>query len=139
MTLWQCGRGKIGKLVKKNPEIAVFNYLCKKQEKGKKSKYIKYEKLQMADYLLSESCTSMQDKFDIFLLRVEMNDRPYNFGQKEFCKLECQDLLTNEHILICLHLNQLNCEAQYHQLLNGSAEEKIGVLNIFKKNLNELK
>ena len=93
----------------------------------------------MADYLLSESCTSMQDKFDIFLLRVEMNDRPYNFGQKEFCKLGCQDLLTNEHIWTCLHLNKLNCETQYHQLLNGSVEEKIEVLNIFKKNLNELK
>ena len=73
-------------LVKKKTEIAAFNYLCKKQQKGKKGKY---EKLQMADYLLSKSCTSMKDKFDIFLLRVEMNDRPYNFGQKEFCKMGC--------------------------------------------------
>ena len=126
-------------MVKKKTYIAAFNYLCKKQQKGKRGKYIKYEQIQMADYLLPESCASLQEKIYIFSLRVEMNDRPYNFGQKEFCKLGCQDLLTNEHILICLHLNQLNCEAQYHQLLNGSVEEKIEVLNIFKKNLNELK
>ena len=126
-------------LVKKKTEIAAFTYLCKKQQRGKKGKYIKYEKLQMADYLLSESCASMKDKFDIFLLRVEMNDRPYNFGQKEFCKEGCQDMLTNKHILTCPLLNKSNCEHQHHQLLNGSVEEKIKVLNIFMKNLNELK
>ena len=35
-------------LVKKKTYIAALNYLCKKQQKGKRGKYIKYEQIQMA-------------------------------------------------------------------------------------------
>ena len=53
-----------------------------------------------------------------------MNDRPYNFDQKEFRLMGCQDMLTREHILICPFLNKSNCEHHYHQLLDGSVEEE---------------
>ena len=93
----------------------------------------------MADYLLPDSCASMEEKIDIFEMRVEMNDMPYNFGKKQNCIDGCQDMLTNKHILICPSVNKSNSLVQYDQLLNGNVEEKIKVTHIFKRNLLELR
>ena len=79
----------------------------------------------MADYLLPDSCASLEEKLYIFGIRTEMNEMPYNFGKKQFCIEECTNLLTNKHILTCSHLNQSNSLIQYNKLLNDNIEEKI--------------
>ena len=93
-------------LIKKKTEVAAFKYLCGKQFKGKKGRKIHFDKVEMADYFLPDSGASLEEIFVIFGMRTEMNDMPYNFGKKLFCKYECQDLLINKYILICPHLNQ---------------------------------
>ena len=80
-------------------------------------------------------CNALEEKFNIFKLRTEMNDMPYNFGKNMFCINGCEDLLTNKHILICPHINKSNSLAQFYQLLNGNVEEKVEALKIFQKNL----
>ena len=125
-------------LIRKRTEIVAFSYLCQKQIKGQKGREIPYSKVQMADYLLPDSCATFEEKFDIFETRVEVNDMPYNYGKKMFCIDGCEDLLTNKHILICPHLNKSNSLAQFYQLLNGNVEEKNEVTKVFKLNLLEL-
>ena len=104
----------------------------------KKGRELPYDKVQMSDYLLPDSCASLEEKFNIFKLRTEMNDMPYNFGKKQFCIETCQMLLTNKHILTCLHLNPSNSLIQYNKLLYGNVEEKIEVAKIFGTNLMKL-
>ena len=67
-------RNQFKNMVKKKSEKAAFRYLCEKQENGKKGKYIKYEKLQISDYLLPESKATSEEKNQIFALRTEMDD-----------------------------------------------------------------
>ena len=61
-------RTQFKNLVKNKTELAAFKYLSAKQQSGKKGKLIKYEKLQMADYLLAESKATVEDKYNIFAL-----------------------------------------------------------------------
>ena len=70
----------------------------------KKGKPIKYEKLQIADYLVAESIATLEDKVDVFALLTEMNDLPHIFGRSAPCKFGCQDDIFNFHILICQDL-----------------------------------
>ena len=97
----------------------------------KKGKYIKYEKLQISDYLLPESKATSEEKFQIFALRTEMNDLPHNFGILEQCKHGCQEDLSNHHIFNCQDPKNMALE----KLLNGTSNEKIEALGIFQKKL----
>ena len=125
-------RNQFKNLVKKKTEEAAFRYLCQKQQAGKKGKYIKYKKLQIADYLLAESKATQEEKFEIFALRTEMNDLPHNFGNSEICKkYGCLEEMSNKHIFIC----QDPKNVAYEKLLNGNSEEKIEALGIYHKNL----
>ena len=126
-------------LIRKKTAEAAFKYLCEKKSKGQKGREIPYDKVEMSDYLLPDSCASLEEKFDIFEIRTEMNHMPYNFGKKQFCIEECKKLLTNKHILTCSHLNQSNSLIQYNKLLNGNVEEKIEVAKLFRTNLVELR
>ena len=66
---------------------------------GQKGCHIQYEILEMATYLLSKSNFSVQEKVDIFS-RCEMNDLPFNYGNKTYCEMGChQEILNNEPLL----------------------------------------
>ena len=127
LCLWQAGHCTL----QKKSKTAAFKYLIKKQKAGKKGKNIKYEELQIADYLLPDSKATMEEKFDIFALRTEMNDLPHNFGRSEECKFGCKEDMTNSHIFMCQ--NPDNSDLQ--KLQNGNVEEKVKALRIFQKNL----
>ena len=60
-------------LIKKKTEVAAFEYLCGKKLKGKKGRELPHDRVQMSDYLLPDSCASLEEKFYIFKLRTEMN------------------------------------------------------------------
>ena len=63
-------RSQFKELVKQKTKLAAFKYLCDKQQAGKKGKYLKYEELQIADYLLPDSEATIEEKFEMFALRT---------------------------------------------------------------------
>ena len=105
----------------------------KSRKQEKKGKHIKYEELQVADYLLPDSKATMEEQFDIFALRTEMNDLPHNFGRSDKCKFGCNEDMTNAHIFKCK--NPENCELE--KLQNGNVQEKIEALKIFQNYLKK--
>ena len=125
-------------LVKIQASKAAFNYLLEKQAKGKKGRLIHYEKLELADYLLPECSITVKDKIELFSYRCEMNDLPNNFGKEESCELACNNLMNNEHLLNCVHLNEniLN-NLTLNQLRNGNIVEKTEVLIKLQHNSNQ--
>ena len=50
----------------------------------------------MTDYLLPESEMSNKDKIELFHIRTEMNDLPFNFGSKTICDKGCKEILDNK-------------------------------------------
>ena len=59
-----------------------------------------------------------------------MNDLPNNFGKEESCELACNNLMNNEHLLNCVHLNEnILINLTLNQLRNGNIVEKTEVLN----------
>ena len=54
--------------MKKKAEQAAFRYLLQNQQAGKKGKYIKNEKLQIADHLLAESTATTEEFFSKYFL-----------------------------------------------------------------------
>ena len=122
-------------IVKKQANKAAFRYLLQKQEGGKKGKFIKYDSIQMADYLLPECSLSVSDKREMFAFRCEMNNLPDNFGKSEMCEQQCQTLMNNEHLLSCSHLNQgQSQQLEMNQIRNGNIVEKIEVLKKLQEN-----
>ena len=61
-------RNQFKYLVKKKAEKAAFRYLLQNQQAGKKGKYIKNEKLQIADHLLAESTATTEEFFSKYFL-----------------------------------------------------------------------
>ena len=126
-------------LVKRQATKAAFDYLQQKQKKGKKGRLIKYENIQMVDYLLPECSLSVMDKTEMFAFRCEINDLPNNFGKSELCEFSCQELMNNEHLLTCAHLNK----GQLHNLnmeniRNGNMIEKIQALKKLQENSEQI-
>ena len=86
--------------LKKQTVKVTFKTLLKRTE-CKKGKYLKYERLELVDYLLQESEVSAEDEREIFNIRTEINDFPFNFGSKILCDMGCKDILESEHLLSC--------------------------------------
>ena len=68
------------KLVQRQMQKIAFQELTEIKNSKQKGKYIKYESLQMADYLTPEANLSVTEKIELFAIRTEMNFNPYNFG-----------------------------------------------------------
>ena len=77
--------GQLKRLVKRKMKDLALKELQKKQQGGKKGKFIKYNDLSMADYLLPESELTNEQKYHLFSARSEMNENPFNFGNKIPC------------------------------------------------------
>ena len=84
----------------------------------------------MADYLLPEAELTTKNKCQLFSLRAEMNENPYNYGEKILCSMGCKEEQTNAHILSCNRTNKNNEPFKYEDFLNGPLNLKI---EIFKK------
>ena len=123
-------------MVKRKVHDKAFKDLIKKKNDGQKGSLIKYEKLEMATYLLSKSNISVKDKIEMYAIRCEMNELPFNYGEKTNCEMGCQaQVMNNEHILNC---PALNCDASrmnITEILNGNNKQKLKTLNKFKENM----
>ena len=88
-------------IVKRQVERLAFTTLIQKQKGGKKGKGIDYKQLEITDYLLPECELSNKDKIELFHISSEMNDLPFNYGNKTICDKGCKEILNNKHFLYC--------------------------------------
>ena len=69
---------------------------------------------------------STNDKLEMFAYRCEMNDLPFNYGNKTMCEMGCHEqILNNEHLLNCPTINGNNIKVNLKEILNESNKEKI--------------
>ena len=107
-------------LVKEKMQKIAFLELTQKQKNGQKGRKIIYRSLSMADYLLPEANLTVEEKRNVFSLRLEMNENPCNFGSKIQCEMGCPEIQENSHILECPKLNESGQELNIEDILNGS-------------------
>ena len=121
-------------LVKRQTEKVALKTLLEKQQKGQKGRFLKYERLELADYLLPECEAGVEDKREIFNIRTEMDDFPCNFGNKTYCDMGCKEILNSEHLLTCSALNEENNEYEFMNILQGTMKQKVMVLKKIQQN-----
>ena len=126
------------KLVKKQTTFAALKYLKLKQSKGIKAATIKYNTIELQDYLGSYSNLKLEDQRYIFNFRSEMNQIKSNFQRdtnikEQYCITDCMQVLDNEHITWCKYLNEAN-DYRYSNILNGDLNEKLETLKQIQSN-----
>ena len=84
--------------------------------------------------MLAESRGTLEDKYNIFSLRTDMNDLPHHFARSAPCKYGCQEDMSNFHIFIC----QDPQEGAFEMLMNGNVQEKIEAKNRFQTKLTSM-
>ena len=73
----------------------------------------------------------------MFAIRCEMNDLPSNYGNKTNCEMGCTDqIMNNEHILICPVLNCSPKKLKISNILNGTNKQKIQILKTLTEEKN---
>ena len=118
--------------------IKALKYLKEKQSRSEKGSDIKYQDLELQDYLSPSSNLRLEDQQLIFRLRSKMNYIKVNFSRnvnlkEDFCVKSCKLKIDNEHITWCDKLNNEN-DFRYKHLLNGNLMEKIKTLEQIKSN-----
>ena len=78
---------------------------------------------------------STNDKLEMFAYRCEMNDLPFNYGNKTMCEMGCHEkILNNEHLLNCPSIDGNNIKVNLKEILNGRNKEKNKVLQKLQEN-----
>ena len=121
-------------LTKRQSRKTAFKYLITKLQGGSKGSSIRYNTLEMADYLLPECELTVEEKISMFSIRCEMNDLPFNFGTKQDCQLGCSEPMNTEHILLCSQLNENAHDLKFDNILNGTLRQKIEVFHKIELN-----
>ena len=124
---------KFKNIVKLQAQKVAFKYLLDKLNNGKKGKLISYKQIELADYLTPECSLSVEDKLEMFSFRCEMNNLPNNFGKTDLCEMSCTEIMNNDHLLRCVHLNEgTPIDISLEQIRNGNISEKIEMLRILQ-------
>ena len=99
---------KFKMIVKDKTNITALQHLIKLQGEHSKSQNIKYQSLQLQDYLKAGSNLTIQEKIFIFAARTRMINLYCNFKQGK-SDLKCRKCHvfdeTQEHLLICQALS----------------------------------
>ena len=116
------------RVVKQKAIKAGIIYLNSKQIKGGKGSLIKYDTLELQDYLKSCANITLEDQKFIFSFSCEMNVLKSNFKRninvsQEYCIKQCKEELDNTHLTWCHIMNKENYFKFIH-LLNETLEEK---------------
>jgi hypothetical protein len=123
------------KLVKEKCRKAIPKYLLEKQSRGSKGDGIKYEILQMADYLMPQSNMSIKDQRELFSRRCRTNKLGANREIIEFCETKCGESLDNAHSFKCEMLNtDRQTKFDFEKVLNGYIIEKKDHLKVWREN-----
>ena len=110
-------------------------YLMKKR--GKKGTEIKYQKIQMAQYLSPNSIFEIKEQTKIFEMRNKMTNIPANFSGKSEKSCLCGEIETMKHIYVCKHLNKEKIEVNYEKIYESNLKNMKIIVNRFEANMIE--
>ena len=127
-------RRTLKNMIKQSAKTKAFDDLMAKQAAGSKRRNIRYDQLEMSDYLIPNSIFSLKDQVELFEIRCKMNPLPSNRGVLNHCETLCGSILNNEHIFDCFVLNQGE-HSNYDDILNGNIEEKLHALKVWRRNM----
>ena len=95
---------------------------------------LKYEKLELADYLLPECEVTLEERREIFYVRTEMDDFPCNFGNKTNCDMGCKEVLNSEHLLTCVAINKEETILKFENILKETMKQKVSIIKKIQEN-----
>ena len=94
-----------------------LKHFWKNNKLVKKKKILKYQKLEVTDYVI-------EDKQEMFSISIKINDIPCFFGNTIDCEMGCKQLFNSEHILTCLPINEEQTILKYEHILKGTMRQK---------------
>ena len=127
---------KYVQILKEKIREAALNHLLDKQ--GKKGREMKFNYLEMADYLLPfNKKLNIEQKCEMFAVENEMINIPANFSSKCEVKCECGSKEDMSHIYNCMLYNTEIPEIPFEKIFTGNLNEQIVVFNKFSQNMEK--
>ena len=130
---------QFSKVVREKSRRKSIIYLTGKQ--GRKGKDIKYENLEMSEYLLpSTTDLTIEEQRKLFSIRNKMVNIENNFPKSENKeKCSCGVIEDMKHIYECDQLNttSLDTNLQYEKIYNGNISDQIKVFRKMEINLEK--
>ena len=132
------------KSIKEKIQKTAFEKLIRRKEMHSKVKHIKYETLEMSDYLKpSVDQVCKEEAQLIFKIRCRVTNVKVNQRGKYYdlnCRICKEEEESQEHLLICKDL-ETKTEIEnvnYEKIFNGTVEEKLRICKKVKSSLKML-
>ena len=125
--------------IKQKVDEKALLFLNQRKLKHSKVLHIKHEKLEMQEYLCPSNVRSLELSKFLFSARTRMLDIGANFSNKYSnkvkCKLGCEELDTQQHLLQCSRLSdndlvQTNRIYKYDDLFSSQVEDQLAMASI---------
>ena len=126
---------KYRELIREKCIELAYQYLMKKR--GKKGIEIKYQKIQMAQYLSPNNIFEIKDQTKIFEMRNKMTNIPANFSGKSEKSCICGEIESMNHIYVCKKLNKEEIEVKYENIYESNLKNMKMIVNRFEANMKE--
>ena len=130
---------QFSKLVKEKTRSKALIYLTGKQ--GTKGKEIRYENLEMSEYLLpSTPALTIEERRKLFSIRNKMVNIANNFPKSDIKeKCSCGKIEDMQHIYECeqLNTNSMDKSLRYEKIYNGNISDQIKVFRKMEINLEK--
>ena len=136
------------KFVKLQVEEKALAYLNMMKLKHSKVLHIRHESLKIQEYLMPENVKSIEMSTFLLNARCRMLEVganfPNMFERTPKCKLGCDTMDTQEHLLDCPHLAgtdlvDINYDTKYSDLFSNRVEEQLRIAAILKAKLQRRK
>ena len=127
--------------MKQKIDEKAFLFLNQKKQKHSKVLHINHKALEMQNYLKPENVNSIQMSKFVFSARTRMLDLGANFPKKyegkTKCRLGCDQLDSQEHLLDCPHLieNEIivaSNEVVYEDLFSSEVHKQLKIAAILE-------
>ena len=129
-------KNKFKNMVKSRIEKKSYEYLQSKR--GSKGIEIKYNALEMSEYLLPfNSKLNIEEKRRLFQIRNRMIGLPFNVGGKKEEKCICGKIESISHIYECKSLNKQETKLPYNEIYNGNLIKQMEIFRRLEKSLKE--
>ena len=134
--------------VKKQANEQALLFLNSQKLKHSKVMHIKHDELNMQDYLRPQNIRNLKLAKFLFTARTRMIDIGANFsnkyGEKSKCKLGCDSLDTQQHLLVCNELSESDLvaaddEYEYSDLFSSKVENQLKIAAILESRLKRRK
>ena len=138
----------LGNFAKKQAKEQALIFLNAQKLKHSKVLHIKHDELNLQDYFRPQNIQSLNLAKFLFMARTRMLDIGANFsnkfGEKATCKLGCDSLDTQQHLLECPKLTVSDLVAagekyEYGDLFSNKVEKQLKIAGILETRLKRRK